>query len=60
MGGVSTLAGLIDNKYAFAIMINGNISNKSNLSKLEDQLLTLILETFSTKKYPNLIVDTQK
>lgn len=47
MGGVSTLAGFIDNKYAFAIMINGNIYSKEELSKLEDQLLTSILEKFS-------------
>lgn len=47
MGGVSTLAGFIDNKYAFAIMINGSNYCKAELSKLEDNLLTSILNNFS-------------
>lgn len=47
MGGVSTLAGFIDNKYAFAIMINGSADSKDHLLKLEDTLLSIILETFA-------------
>ena len=44
MRGVSTLSGFIENKYVFAIMINGNIYSKYNLEKIEDKLLTLILD----------------
>ena len=49
MKAVSTLAGFIDNNIVFAIMFNGHLGSRSELSVLEDQIIASLFQEDNQK-----------